>query len=79
MENGLRVPSAEKRAITAASDCVFVSYQPSAYKDERTELRILNGIWKVHTDAVKREPKDEFLLIQDGLSSHQCDSALKYV
>jgi hypothetical protein len=73
MERGLRVSALEKQAIQTHKPEVFVSYQRSGYKDSRTELRILQNVFKAETE--KRA--GEFVLIQDQLKTHKIKAALE--
>jgi hypothetical protein len=80
MENGKRVSKEEKALIEKYKQEVFVSYQPSGYKDDRTEARILSNVFK--GEIRKRSSGDlamQFLLIEDQLKSHKSKNALKYV
>lgn len=78
MEQGKRVPDAEKATIQKHKDCLFVSYQINGYKDARTEDRILRHSFK--PEILRRAGNDdqcEFLLVQDQLKAHKCASALR--
>ena len=79
MEQGKRVPAAEKNIIQKYRDTIFVSYQSSGYKDERTEVRILRNTFKPETVRRSNNQDTEFLLVQDQLATHKCKSALTYV
>jgi hypothetical protein len=79
MENGKRVPELEKSAIERHKNVLYVSYQSNGYKDERTELRILRNCFKAEILKRSGNSNMEFVLVQDQLKSHKCDSALKYV
>jgi hypothetical protein len=72
MERGIRVSKDEQAMITLHNATVFVSYQRNGYKDERTELRILEHVYK---EATRIPNGPEFLLIQDQLTSHKTSSS----
>lgn len=77
MEGGI-LSTGEKEAIKQHEASVFVSYQPKGYKDERTEIRILQNVYKKEVKNRATEKIQEFLLIQDNLAAHKTQSALKY-
>lgn len=78
MELGHRVPDEELRVIEEYKNVVFVSYQTNGYKDERLELRILQKVFKKCVDdLLLKQPNSEFLLLQDSLTAHKSDVALK--
>ncbi len=77
---GKAVKDAEKTVMENHKKFVKVLWQENAWNSVDTEKEVLKSIWKPYTDKmIKKDPKAEFLMIQDNLRAHKHADVLDFL